>query len=220
MTVQLTHLQQYIAQQFSFSVLRGSIMTIVNFLSALLILSSSFFARHLSAVETGTLTIKFGKTTEDTFKAKHPDAINLGFNNNLKATIYQVSHQVSPNSFHFDGMKNVFILFGQNKNLIAIHTQFDGDYSSLAGGFLAKKYTLIISKKYFLGTHYMELYNKGVSIYMKTPLLSNTSIFYITLNEKNKILKNIPASSIGTDIEILDFLIHQCFPTLLVRPPK
>ncbi|GKX53102.1 hypothetical protein [Budvicia aquatica] len=190
-------------------------MSIGNVLSVLLLLSSScFFSGSLSAAETGTLTVRFGHTTEDTFKARHPDAINRGFNENLKGTIYQISYQVSPDSFHFDGMKNAFILFGQNKNLMAIHIQFDGDYSGIVGAFLAKKYTAVINKKPLIGTRYMELYNKGVSIYMRTRLFSNTSVFYITIDEKNKILENTPTNSISDENELLDFLIEQCFPKL------
>lgn len=33
--------------------------------------------------------MKFGQTTEDTFKATHPEAVNVGYNNELRGNIYK-----------------------------------------------------------------------------------------------------------------------------------
>ncbi|MBL5825940.1 hypothetical protein [Serratia fonticola] len=185
-------------------------MNVRALLYLLLVFSSScFYCGISSAAGTGTNTVRFGQTTEDTFRAGHPNAAKVGFNPGVKGNIYQVS----PDEFVFDGMKNAFILFDQNKTLIAMYIGFDGDYFSMISAIFSRKYTTIKNEKTFYGSSYMESQNEGVSIYLTTPFLfSDTSIFYIKNDEKEKLLTKNPDKRLGSASEMLDYLVEQCFP--------
>lgn len=189
------------------------------YLSYLLVfISSCFFCGHLNAASTGTFTVKFGQTTEDTFRATHPEAINIGFNNNLKGNIYKEMPNDNRNvnkEINFENLKNVFILFDQNKNLIALYLYFESDDFSILSKILAKKYTTTVKKTSFIGSDYMELYNEGVSIYLMTPFIfSNTSLFYIRTDIKYKILKNTPKNILKDEGKTLSYLMEKSFPLM------
>lgn len=183
--------------------------------SLLLLFFSCFLCGHLNAASTGTLTVKFGQTTEDSYKVTHPHAVKIGFNKDLKGNIYHEapnSHKDVRKDIVFEDLENVFVLFDQNKNLIALQLQFKSDYFGILGPNLDKKYTMVTKKKSILGSKYMELYNDGVSIYLNTPhLFSNTSLLYIRTDDKEKLLKNIPNKRLEKESEILDFIVEKCF---------
>ncbi|CAM4195071.1 hypothetical protein [Serratia silvae] len=190
----------------------------VSFLGYLfLVLTSSFFCGNLSAVSTGTLTVKFGQTTEDTFKATHPEAVNVGFNNELRGNIYKETpdnNKDKRSDIIFESTKDVFVLFDQNKNLSALQLQFKNDQFSLISAILASKYTTTIKKTSFIGSDYMELYNGGVSIYLMDPFFhSNTSLFFIRTDVRNEILKNIPTKMLNDEIDVLNYLVKRSFPS-------
>ncbi|HHQ6574886.1 TPA: hypothetical protein ACSTLY_003772 [Serratia fonticola] len=190
----------------------------VSFLGYLfLVLTSSFFCGSLSAVSTGTLTVKFGQTTEDSFKATHPEAVNVGYNNELKGNIYKETpdnNKDKRSSIIFESTKDVFVLFDQNKNLSALQLQFKNDQFGLISAILASKYTTTVKKTPFVGTDYMELYNEGVSIYLMDPIFySNTSLFFIRTDIRNKILKDLPTEMLNDDIDVLNYLVERSFPS-------
>ncbi|ALX94405.1 hypothetical protein AV650_12935 [Serratia fonticola] len=191
----------------------------MSFLAYLfLVLTSFFFCEHLSAASTGTLTVKFGQTTEDTFKATHPDAVNVGYNNELRGNIYKETpdnNKDKRSNIIFESTKDVFILFDQNKNLSALQIQFKNDQFSLISAILASKYTTSVKRTSLIGSDYMELYNDGVSIYLMDPFFySNTSLFFIRTDIRNKILKDLPTKMLNDDIDILNYLVERSFPSI------
>ncbi|QXN62330.1 hypothetical protein [Serratia fonticola] len=191
----------------------------VSFLSYLfLVLTSSFFCGNLSAVSTGTLTVKFGQTTEDTFKATHPEAVMWGYNNELKGNIYKETpdkNKDKRSNIIFESTKEVFVLFDQNKKLSALRIQFKNDQFSLISAILASKYTTSVKRTSLIGSDYMELYNDGVSIYLMDPFFySNTSLFFIRTDIRNKILKDLPTKMLNDDIDILNYLVERSFPLI------
>ncbi|WP_337263836.1 MULTISPECIES: hypothetical protein [unclassified Serratia (in: enterobacteria)] len=183
--------------------------------SFLLLCFSCFVCGHLNAASTGTLTVKFGQTTEDSFKATHPNAVKVGFNNELKGNIYQEkpnSHKDVRRDIVFEGLEDVFVLFDQNKNLIALQLQFKSDYFGIIAPSLDKKYTMVTKKQSISGSNYLELYNDGVSIYLSKPaFFSDTALFFIKIDEKEKLLKSIPNSMLENEINILNYLVKKCF---------
>lgn len=183
--------------------------------SFLLLFFSCFVCGHLNAASTGTLTVKFGQTTEDSFKATHPNAVKISFNNELKGNIYQEkpnSHKDVRRDIVFEGLEDVFVLFDQNKHLIALQLQFKSDYFGILAPSLGKKYSIITKKQSPLGSKYMELYNNGVSIYLSKPsFFSDTSLFFITIDAKEKLLKSIPNSMLDNENKILNYLVKKCF---------
>lgn len=190
----------------------------VSFLGYLfLVLTSSFFSGNLSAVSTGTLTVKFGQTTEDTFKATHPEAVNVGYNNELRGNIYKETpdnNKDKRSDIIFESTKDVFVLFDQNQNLTALRLQFKNDQFSIISAILAKKYTTTAKKTSFIGSDYMELYNDGVSIYLMDPFFySNTSLFFIRTDIRNEILKNLPSEMLNDEINVLNYLVERSFPS-------
>jgi hypothetical protein len=191
----------------------------VSFLSYLfLVLTSTFFCGNLSAVSTGTLTVKFGQTTEDTFKTTHPEAVNVGYNNELKGNIYKETpdnNKDKRSNIIFESTKDVFVLFDQNKNLSALQIQFKNDQFSLISAILASKYTTSVKRTPLIGSDYMELYNDGVSIYLMNPFFySNTSLFFIRTDIRNEILKDLPTQMLNDDIDILNYLVERSFPAI------
>ncbi|WP_447882088.1 hypothetical protein [Serratia fonticola] len=191
----------------------------VSFLGYLfLVLTSSFFCGNLSAVSTGTLTVKFGQTTEDTFKATHPEAVNVGYNNELRGNIYKETpdnNKDKRSDIIFESTKDVFVLFDQNQNLTALRLQFKNDQFSIISAILAKKYTTTAKKTSFIGSDYMELYNDGVSIYLMDPFFySNTSLSFIRTDIRNEILKNLPSEMLNDDINVLNYLVERSFPSI------
>ena len=190
----------------------------VSFLGYLfLVLIGSFFCGSLSAVSTGTLTVKFGQTTEDSFKATHPEAVNVGYNNELKGNIYKETpdnNKDKRSSIIFESTKDVFVLFDQYKNLSALQLQFKNDQFGLISAILASKYTTTVKKTPFIGTDYMELYNEGVSIYLMDPIFySKTSLFFIRTDIRNKILKDLSTEMFNDDIDVLNYLVERIFPS-------
>jgi hypothetical protein len=190
----------------------------VRFLANLvLVLTSYFFCGHLIAASTGTLTVKFDQTTEDTFKATHPEAVNVGFNNELRGNIYKETpdnNQDKRSDIIFESTKDVLVLFDQNKNLSALHLQFKNDQFSIISSILAKKYTTAVKKTSFIGSDYMELYNAGVSIYLMDPFFfPSTSLFFIRSDVRNKILKDAPADMLNDHIKLLNYLVERSFPS-------
>lgn len=183
-----------------------------------LFLFSAFFCGHLSAVSTGTLTVKFGQTTEDTFKITHPEAVNVGFNSELKGNIYKETpdnNKDKRSDIVFESTKDVFVLFDENKNLAALHLQLKTDQFSVISTILAKKYTTAVKKTSFIGSDYMELYNAGVLIYLMDPFFfSNTSLFFIRADVRNKILKNIPTNLLDDDFKVLNYLVEKSFQSI------
>ncbi|MDQ9127803.1 hypothetical protein RDT67_15365 [Serratia fonticola] len=191
----------------------------VSFLGYLfLVLTSSFFCGNLSAVSTGTLTVKFGQTTEDTFKATHPEAVNVGYNNELRGNIYKETpdnNKDKRSNIIFESIKDVFVLFDQNKNLSALQLQFKNDQFSLISAILASKYATVVKKTPLIGSDYMELYNDGVSIYLMDPFFySNTSLFFIKTDIRDKILKNLPSEMLNNEIKVLNYLVERSFPSI------
>ncbi|CAI0755741.1 MULTISPECIES: hypothetical protein [Serratia] len=188
----------------------------MSFLAYLfLVLTSFFFCEHLSAASTGTLTVKFGQTTEDTFKITHPEAVNVGFNSELKGNIYKETpdnNKDKRSDIVFESTKDVFVLFDENKNLAALHLQLKTDQFSVISAILAKKYTTAVKKTSFIGSDYMELYNAGVLIYLMDPFFfSNTSLFFIRTDVRNKILKNIPTNLLDDELKVLNYLVEKSF---------
>ncbi|MBC3252064.1 hypothetical protein BFS14_02675 [Serratia fonticola] len=183
-----------------------------------LFLTSSFFCGHLSAASTGTLTVKFGQTTEDMFKATHPEAVNVGVNSELGGNIYKETpdnNKDKRSDIVFESTKDVFVLFDKNKNLTALHLQLKTDQFSVISAILAKKYTTAVKKTSFIGSDYMELYNGGVSIYLMDPFFfSNTSIFFIRTDVRNEILKKIPTNLIEDEVKVLNYLVEKSFPSI------
>jgi hypothetical protein len=60
----------------------------------------------------------------------------------------------------------------------------------------------------------MELYNDGVSIYLMDPIFySNTSLFFIRTDIRNKILKDLPTEILNDDIDVLNYLVERSFPS-------
>ncbi|MFT2791614.1 hypothetical protein ACMV5I_16310 [Serratia sp. T13T92] len=191
----------------------------VSFLGYLfLVLTSPFFCGHLSAASTGTLTVKFGQTTEDTFKATHPEAVNVGFNNELRGNIYKETpdnNMDKRSDIIFESTKDVFTLFDQNKNLVALHLEFKNDQFSVISAILAKKYTTIAKKISFIGSDYLELYNAGVYIYLMDPFFfSNTSLLFIRTDVRNKILKKAPSDLLDNKVKVLNYLVERSFPSI------
>ncbi|WP_447874057.1 hypothetical protein, partial [Serratia fonticola] len=77
---------------------------------------------------------------------------------------------------------------------------------------LAKKYTTAVKKTSFIGSDYMELYNAGVLIYLMDPFFfSNTSLFFIRTDVRNKILKNIPTNLLDDELKVLNYLVEKSF---------
>ena len=188
----------------------------MSFLAYLfLVLTSFFFSEHLSAASTGTLTVKFDQTTEDTFKITHPEAVNVGFNSELKGNIYKETpdnNKDKRSDIVFESTKDVFVLFDENKNLAALHLQLKTDQFSVISTILAKKYTTAVKKTSFIGSDYMELYNAGVLIYLMDPFFfSNTSLFFIRTDVRNKILKNIPTNLLDDELKVLNYLVEKSF---------
>ncbi|RDL19743.1 hypothetical protein [Serratia fonticola] len=188
----------------------------MSFLAYLfLVLTSFFFSEHLSAASTGTLTVKFGQTTEDTFKITHPEAVNVGFNSELKGNIYKETpnnNKDKRSDIVFESTKDVFVLFDENKNLAALHLQLKTDQFSVISAILAKKYTTAVKKTSFIGSDYMELYNADVLIYLMDPFFfSNTSLFFIRTDVRNKILKNIPTNLLDDELKVLNYLVEKSF---------
>jgi hypothetical protein len=183
-----------------------------------LVITNCFFCGHLSASSTGTLTVKFGQTTEDTFKVTHPEAVNVGFNHVLRGNIYKETpdnNKDKRSDIIFESTKDVFVLFDQNKGLTALQLQFKNDQFSVISAILAKKYTTIAKKTSFIGSDYMELYNAGVSIYLMDPFFfSNTSLFFIRTDVRNEILKSIPTDLLDDQVKVLNYLVGKSFPSI------
>lgn len=183
-----------------------------------LLVSSYFFCSHLSAASTGTLTVRFGQTTEDTFKASHPEAVNVGFNNELRGNIYKEmpnDNKEVRKDIIFETIQTVFVLFDQNQNLIALHLQFNQDQFSVISSILTKKYTTTVKKTSFIGGEYIEMVNEGVSIYLMRPFFfSNTSLFYIKTDVKNEILKSTSTDLLKDENEMLNYIVKICFPSI------
>lgn len=183
--------------------------------SSLLFFLSCFFCGHSGAVGTGTLTVQFGQTTEDSFKVTHPNAVKVGFNHQLEGNIYQEtpnSHKNVRKDYVFEDLENAFVLFDKNKNLIAMQLQFTSDYFGIISPSLDKKYTVVTKKQSIFGNKYLELYNDGVSIYLSTPsFFSGTSLVYITTDAKEKLLKNIPNNMLEDENNLLDFIVKKSF---------
>lgn len=192
----------------------------INFFSnyLLLLLSSCFFCGHLNAASTGTLTIKFGQTTEDTFKATHPEAVKVGVNDTLEGNIYKEmpnNNKEVNREIIFEGLKNVLIMFDKNKNLAVLYLEFKGDYFGIFSKLFAKKYTTGVKKTSFLGGNYMEFSNDGVSIYLTTPyFFSNTSLLFIRTDVRDEILKKIPKPILKNEDETLDYILASSFPSI------
>ncbi|HGM5488654.1 TPA: hypothetical protein ACKP1B_000232 [Serratia fonticola] len=187
-----------------------------SFLGCLvLFLSSQLLCVSLSAASTGTLTVRFGQTTEDTFKVTHPEAVKVGFNQDLKGTIYKETpdnNQDKRPDIIFDSVNDAYILFDQNKHLIALQLRFKNDQFHILSAILAKKYTTAIKKTSFIGSDYMEFYNEGVSIYLMDPFLfSSTSLFFIRTDVRNEILKTIPDGMLDDEIKVLNYLVRKSF---------
>ncbi|WP_411752963.1 hypothetical protein [Serratia sp. (in: enterobacteria)] len=183
-----------------------------------LVLTSPFFCGHLSAASTGTLTVKFGQTTEDMFKATHSEAVNVGFNNELRGNIYKETpdnNKDKRSDIIFESIKDVFTLFDQNKNLAALHLEFKNDQFSVLSAILAKKYTTIAKNISFVGSDYLELHNTGVYIYLMDPFFfSNTSLFFIRNDVRNKLLKSIPADLLDDKVKVLNYLMERSFSSI------
>ncbi|MFZ1872517.1 MAG: hypothetical protein WAU54_07035 [Chania sp.] len=192
-------------------------MNVRFFLNSLLLLSLSYlYCGDVSAVSTGTLTVRFGQTTEDSFKESHPNAVRIGFNKELNGNIYKESPNENKDvrrDIVFEDLGNVYVLFDQNKDLIALEMQFKSDYFGILSTTLTKKYNQVIKKQSLIGSNYMELYNDGVSIYLVTPsYFSNTSLFFVRTEEKEELLKTIPNKMLENESKILDFIVKKCFP--------
>ncbi|WP_025120392.1 MULTISPECIES: hypothetical protein [unclassified Serratia (in: enterobacteria)] len=192
----------------------------MRFFSSYLIvfLSSYFFCSHLSAASTGTLTIKFGQTTEDTFTSTHPEAVKVGVNDALGGNIYKEmpnDNKEVNREIVFEGLKNVLILFDKNKALTALQLEFKGDYFGMLSKLLAKKYTAGIKKTSFIGSSYMALSNEGVSIYlMRSYFFSNTSLLFIKTKVKDEILTTAPEDILGDEEETLDYIVQRSFSAI------
>ncbi|WP_152562785.1 MULTISPECIES: hypothetical protein [unclassified Serratia (in: enterobacteria)] len=191
-------------------------MTVRFFLSFFLLSSLSYlFCSNGVASSTGTLTVKFGQTTEDRFKQTHPNAVNIGFNNLLKGNIYQENpntHKDVRKDIVFEELENVLVLFDQSKNLLALQLQFKGNTFGILGSGLAKKYSTIKSKETLIGSKYLEMYNEGVSIYLIKPsIFSDTFLLYIRSEDKKKILKHAPSDLLEDGGRFLDFIAEKVF---------
>lgn len=174
----------------------------------LLFAANLFFCGVSTAASTGTLTLRFGQTTEGSFEIAHPDAVKVGINKVLNGAIYQMAES----DLLFDGTKHAFVLFDHNENLVAIYSQFKSNFFAILGTGLAKKYTTIINKKSIIGGGYLELYNEGVSIYLLTPsFFSGTSLLYIKSDIKERFLENISPKVLEDEGDMLDLLVKKCF---------
>ncbi|MFC0225176.1 hypothetical protein [Serratia aquatilis] len=191
-------------------------MNISYFLSYLsLFLSICFYCSHSYASNPGTLTVKFGQTTEDMFKATHPYAESVGVNKELGGNIYKEmpneNKEVNKDIVHED-LKSVFILFDQNKSLTALQLQFKNDCFSILSKFMEKKYSVIVKKTSLFGSNYMELYHDRVAIYLITPsFFSETSLLYIATDVRDEILKNLPKATLEDERETLNAILERSF---------
>ncbi|MFZ1874527.1 MAG: hypothetical protein WAU54_17365 [Chania sp.] len=181
-------------------------------------LLNCLLCHDVNATATGTITIKFGQTTEDTYKKAHPTAVKIGFNNILKGNIYretpnsnkEVRKDIVP-----EDLEIAFVLFDENKDLVALQLKFRNDIFGMARSVLPKKYTLLTEKTTISGTKYIELFNEGVFIYFITPsYFSGSTLFFIRSDSKEKILQKVPKSLFENENQFLDFVADKCFTTL------
>ncbi|MFC0225703.1 hypothetical protein [Serratia aquatilis] len=176
----------------------------------------SFLSCHdAGAAKTGTITVKFGETTEDTFKKTHPTSVKVGFNKALKGNIYQempnLSEEVRKDIVPED-LEKVSVLFDENKDLVALQLKFNEDGFSVGRFALVKKYAVITEGKTIFGTKYIELYNEDVYIYLITPsYFSGSTLFFIRSDSKEKILRNAPKRILENKDELLEFMEDKCF---------
>jgi len=178
-------------------------------------LLSCLFCPDAGAAKTGTITIKFGQTTEDTFKKIHPRAVNVGFNKTLKGNIYLLTPNLNDDvrkDIVPEDLEKVSLLFDENKGLVAMQLKFNEDSFSVGRFALIKKYSLITEKKTIFGTKYIELYNEGVFIYFITPsYFSGSTLFFIRSDSKEKILQKAPERLLGNERKLLEFMADKCF---------
>ncbi|OMQ24392.1 hypothetical protein [Serratia oryzae] len=176
---------------------------------------SCLFCPDARATKTGTITIKFGETTEDTFKKIHPSAVKIGFNKALKGNIYLLTPNLNKDvrkDIVPEDLDKVLLLFDESKNLVALQLKFIKDSFGLGSSVLAKKYAVITEEKTIFGTKYIELYNEGVFIYLITPsYFSGSTLFFIRSDSKEYILKKAPESLLMNEVKFLDFMADKCF---------
>ncbi len=154
--------------------------------------------------------ITFAKATEDSLKYQYPDMIKNGSNRELNGTIYEINS----GDFMFDGVRKIYVLFDQQKKLIAFLAINKAGNSGLIRAGLAKKYKVILNYKSLIGSRYMELYNEGVSIYLISPLFSlNSLLLYIRTDMRDKILKNLPEETLQSESDTMHSLVEHVFPS-------
>ncbi|MHA7846520.1 hypothetical protein [Serratia sp. D1N4] len=188
-----------------------------KFILSLLLFSllSCLFCPDAGAAKTGTITIKFGETTEDAFKKIHPRSVKVGFNKVLKGNIYLLTPNLNDDvrkDIVPEDLDKVLVLFDESKNLVALQLKFRKDSFGLGSSVLAKKYAVIAEKNTIFGTKYIGLYNEGVFIYLITPFyFSGSTLFFIRSDSKENILQKAPESLLINEVKLLDFMADKCF---------